>query len=102
MTLRVDGGMVANDLMLQMLADALDAPVERPQNLETTAMGVAWLAGSAAGVLPGQAEFAGTWAANKCFQPKTDAALRESAYARWKHAVAAVIGYARSQTAVQS
>ncbi len=102
MTLRVDGGMVANDLMLQMLADALDAPVERPQNLETTAMGVAWLAGSAAGVLPGQTEFAGTWAANKCFQPKTDAALRESAYARWKHAVAAVIGYARSQTAVQS
>ena len=95
-TLRVDGGMVANDLMLQFLADMLDAPVERPRILETTAMGVAWLAGSRAGVLPGRDEFAAMWKADQRFTPKCDASYRTLAYERWRRAVAAVIGYTRA------
>ncbi len=50
--LRVDGGMVASDWTMQRLADILDAPVDRPTVLETTALGAAWLAGSRAGVWP--------------------------------------------------
>ena len=50
--LRVDGGMVASDWTMQCLADILDAPVDRPTILETTALGAAWLAGSKAGVWP--------------------------------------------------
>src|SRR6185437_5186249 len=50
--LRVDGGMVASDWTMQRLADILDAPVDRPTILETTALGAAWLAGSRAGVWP--------------------------------------------------
>lgn len=95
-TLRVDGGMVANDLLLQFLADMLDAPVERPRILETTAMGAAWLAGSHAGVLPGRDEFAAMWKADRRFTPKCDAGFRTLAYQRWRRAVAAVVGYARA------
>ena len=51
--LRVDGGMVASDWTMQCLADMLDAPVDRPVILETTALGAAYLAGLAAGVCPG-------------------------------------------------
>ncbi|MGD9671163.1 MAG: glycerol kinase GlpK [Hyphomicrobiaceae bacterium] len=94
-TLRVDGGMVANDFMLQLLADVLDAPVERPRILETTAMGAAWLAGSQAGVLPGRDGFAAMWKADQRFTPASNTQQRAEAYERWRRAVAAVIGYAR-------
>ena len=57
-TLRVDGGMTANDWMMQNLADTLGVPVDRPKGLETTALGAAWLAGMRAGLYPGMAEFA--------------------------------------------
>src|SRR5690606_306479 len=60
--LRVDGGMVASDWTMQFLADILDAPVDRPTILETTALGAAWLAGMRAGIWPGMAEFAQGWA----------------------------------------
>ena len=56
--LRVDGGMVASDWTMQRLADILDAPVDRPTVLETTALGAAWLAGSRARVWPGARKFA--------------------------------------------
>ena len=59
--LRVDGGMVASDWTMQRLADILDAPVDRPTILETTALGAAWLAGSKAGIWPGKRDFAKTW-----------------------------------------
>src|SRR4029077_4074706 len=59
--LRVDGGMAANDWMLQFLADILDAPVDRPRVVETTALGAAYLAGLAAGVSPGPDEFGALW-----------------------------------------
>ena len=70
--LRVDGGMVASDWTMQRLADILDAPVDRPAILETTALGAAWLAGSRAGVWPNAAEFARSWALDRRFKPKMD------------------------------
>ncbi|MCB1527157.1 MAG: glycerol kinase GlpK [Hyphomicrobiaceae bacterium] len=93
--LRVDGGMVANDIFLQMLADTVDSPVERPILHETTAMGAAWLAGAKAGILPTKEEFANTWQAEARFSPSADAVTRERAYNRWQSAVASVIGFAQ-------
>jgi len=85
--LRVDGGMVASDWTMQRLADILDAPVDRPRILETTALGAAWLAGSRAGVWPGQREFAATWALDRRFEPTMDAALRSAKLRGWRDAV---------------
>ena len=85
--LRVDGGMVASDWTMQYLADILDAPVDRPTILETTALGVAWLAGARAGVWPDQAGFANTWARDKRFEPNMDVGTRDKRYAGWKDAV---------------
>ncbi len=66
--LRVDGGMVASDWTMQRLADILDAPVDRPTVLETTALGAAWLAGSRAGVWPKATEFAKSLGARHALQ----------------------------------
>lgn len=85
--LRVDGGMVASDWMLQFLADMLDAPVDRPTQLETTALGAAWLAGSRAGVWPSAEEFAAGWKLDRQFCPQMDAAERETRLKGWRDAV---------------
>jgi glycerol kinase len=85
--LRVDGGMTANDWMLQGLADILGAPVDRPRVRETTAMGAAWLAGMQAGLYPGPAEFARTWSLDRRFEPAMEAGRREAKYAGWRDAV---------------
>ncbi|MGV8853882.1 MAG: glycerol kinase GlpK [Devosia sp.] len=85
--LRVDGGMVASDWTMQFLADVLDAPVDRPKILETTALGAAWLAGSRAGVWPDMAEFAKSWALDQQFTPSMDAATRQAKIAGWDDAV---------------
>lgn len=85
--LRVDGGMVASDWTMQFLADILNAPVDRPAILETTALGAAWLAGSRAGVWPGMAEFAASWARDKRFEPEMDAAERKRKIKGWDVAV---------------
>ncbi|MBN2906267.1 MAG: glycerol kinase GlpK [Rhodobacteraceae bacterium] len=87
--LRVDGGMSASDFAMQFLADILGAPVDRPDVLETTALGAAWLAGMRAGVYPGQDEFAKTWALQRRFEPAMTSELRDAKYARWQAAVAA-------------
>ncbi|MEL6920670.1 MAG: glycerol kinase GlpK [Pseudomonadota bacterium] len=86
-TLRVDGGMVASDWTMQRLADLLDAPVDRPTVLETTALGVAWLAGSRAGVWPDQAGFAATWKRERRFEPSMDDDERSRKIAGWQDAV---------------
>ena len=91
--LRVDGGMVASDLMLQGLADTLAAAVERPAVLETTATGAAWLAGHKAGLLPDAQGFAAMWKAERRFEPRQSQSDRAAAYARWQRAVAAVIAF---------
>ena len=85
--LRVDGGMVASDWTMQFLADILDAPVDRPKILETTALGAAWLAGMKAGVWPGMSEFAAGWARDRRFEPEMDAATRKTKIAGWNDAV---------------
>ncbi|MER8365803.1 glycerol kinase GlpK [Mesorhizobium sp. M0306] len=85
--LRVDGGMVASDWTMQRLADILDAPVDRPTILETTALGAAWLAGSKAGVWPRAREFARSWALERRFNPDMDASTRAAKLAGWRHAV---------------
>ncbi|MDE2446332.1 MAG: glycerol kinase GlpK [Alphaproteobacteria bacterium] len=90
--LRVDGGMTASDFTMQTLADLLDAPVDRPKNLETTALGAAYLAGLQAGLLPPPAQFAKSWKREKQFKPKMKPALREAKYAGWKTAVRKLLG----------
>ena len=85
--LRVDGGMVANDWMLQSLADILGAPVDRPAVRETTALGAAYLAGLAAGICPPPEEFATKWRLDRRFTPRLDEAEREAKYAGWRDAV---------------
>lgn len=85
--LRVDGGMVASDWTMQRLADILDAPVDRPTILETTALGAAWLAGQRAGVWPNQKAFAKSWARDITFKPKMDDKTRKSKLKGWKDAV---------------
>jgi glycerol kinase len=85
--LRVDGGMVASDWTMQRLADILDAPVDRPTILETTALGAAWLAGSKAGVWPKTKEFAKSWALEQRFKPDMDGSIRSAKLAGWRDAV---------------
>lgn len=85
--LRVDGGMVVNGWAMQFLADMLDAPVDRPVMAETTALGVAWLAGMRAGIYRDKQGFADNWALERRFEPMMDADIRTRKYAAWKDAV---------------
>ncbi len=85
--LRVDGGMVVSDWTMQFLADILDAPVDRPTILETTALGVAWLAGARAGIWPDEAGFAKTWARDERFEANMSDEERNTLYTGWKDAV---------------
>lgn len=85
--LRIDGGMSASGFAMQFLADILGAPVERPAHLETTARGVAYLAGLAMGLQPAPEVFAKSWHADARFDPQMDAATRDAKYAGWTDAV---------------
>ncbi len=89
--LRVDGGMVASDWAMQFLADILNAPVDRPKILETTALGAAWLAGYKAGIYPNMREFAASWELDKCFKPKMDKERRRQKLRGWKNAIRRVL-----------
>jgi len=90
-TLRVDGGASTNDLLMQLQADQLQVPVERPVVAETTALGAAFLAGLATGVWSSQAELAATWRLDRRFRPE---ARDERGYARWRAAVQRTRGWA--------
>lgn len=85
--LRVDGGMVASNWTMQFLADILNAPVDRPKVLETTALGAAYLAGYQVGFYPDQETFAKSWALEHHFAPEMDDATRQAKYAGWQDAV---------------
>jgi glycerol kinase len=85
--LRVDGGAVSNDFLMQFQADILGVTVQRPQVTETTALGAAYLAGLAVGYWQSQAEIEQKWAVEKTFEPKMNVDERESLYAGWKKAV---------------
>lgn len=85
--LRVDGGMVASDWTMQRLADILNAPVDRPKVLETTAVGAAYLAGLHVGVYPGLEDFAHSWARERRYEPTMPEEERRRKYEGWKDAV---------------
>ena len=89
--LRVDGGMVASDWTMQFLSDILNAPIDRPTNLETTVQGAAWLAGMQAGLYPDMNGFSKRWQLENRFEPEMDETIRENRYADWKRAIEAVI-----------
>src|SRR5436305_4505521 len=85
--LKVDGGMVRNELLMQFQADILGVPVMRPVISETTALGAAYAAGLAVGVWSGEAEIRQHWAADRRWDPQMDAQRREQLYAQWRKAV---------------
>jgi glycerol kinase len=86
--LRVDGGMSANDWLCQFLADILEVPVERPSNLETTALGAAFLAGIGVGLWSGPDEVAALTGTAARFEPLMDAAERARLVEGWRKALA--------------
>ena len=85
--LRVDGGMVSSNYTMQFLADILNAPVDRPTVLETTAVGAAYLAGLYEGIFPLPEEFGTSWKQDKRFESSMDEELRLKKYKGWKDAV---------------
>ena len=89
--LRVDGGMAVSDWAMQFLADILDAPVDRPKVVETTAVGAAWLAGMQTGIYPERDAFSKSWALERRFEPAMNHGLRATKYDAWKRAVAATL-----------
>jgi glycerol kinase len=91
--IRVDGGMAANDWLCQFLADVLEAPVQRPANLETTALGAAFHAGLATGVWAGLEKLPGNWSEADTFEPRMGAADRERLLAGWRTAVRRTLGH---------
>ncbi|MCO6450132.1 MAG: glycerol kinase GlpK [Caldilineales bacterium] len=86
-TLKVDGGMVYNDLLMQFQADILDVPVVRPQVAETTALGAAYAAGLAVGFWRNTDDLRQNWQVQKTWQPEMDEAQRQKLYAGWLKAV---------------
>jgi len=85
--LKVDGGMTANELLMQFQADVLGVPVVRPAVTETTALGAAFAAGLAVGFWSDQDELRARWSEDKRWEPEMDEREREREYGRWKKAV---------------
>ncbi|MAM17415.1 MAG: glycerol kinase, partial [Gramella sp.] len=85
--IRVDGGMAASDWTMQMLSDILNMPVDRPTNLETTALGAAYLAGMQVGFYPSPQDFAKSWNSDKRFISEMSDDVRQKKLAGWKDAV---------------
>jgi glycerol kinase len=85
--LRVDGGMVANELLMQFQADVLGVPVVRPRITETTALGAAYAAGLAVGYWPDEQALKRNWGVAKRWEPAMAEAERERLYAKWRKAV---------------
>lgn len=96
-TLRVDGGAVNNNFLMQFQADILDVPVERPEVSETTALGAAYLAGLAVGFWKDQNEIKQQWKLDRKFEPNMDETHRQNLYKGWQHAVEATMGFKPSK-----
>jgi len=92
--LKVDGGMVYNDLLMQFQSDVLNVPVIRPKVAETTALGAAYAAGLAVGYWAEVEDLRANWAKDKTWEPKMDAALRDKEYKLWKKAVTRTFDWA--------
>ncbi len=96
-TLRVDGGMAVNDWLVERLADITGVPVERPDNIESTAIGAARLAGLQAGVYDSLDEISSSWRLDRRAEPKLDETQRREHLRNWTAAVEAVRRYAVDQ-----
>jgi len=90
-SLRVDGGMAVSDWTMQFIADILPAIVERPNSVETTAWGAAYIAGLARGLYPEPEALLEKWQPERRFAPQMPANEREERYAGWRRAVAGVL-----------
>jgi glycerol kinase len=86
-SLRVDGGMVANDLLMQFQSDIINRPVIKPVTHETTALGAAYAAGLAVGFYNGLDDLRSCWSADRTWQPAMSADQREAMYGFWRKAV---------------
>lgn len=95
-SLRVDGGMVRNDLLMQFQADILDREVIRPVVQETTSLGAAYAAGLAVGFFGGLAELRSNWRRDHVWKPRLPAERREALYAGWKKAVSRSLDWVES------
>lgn len=93
--LKVDGGASKNDFLMQFQADIIDAPVHRPQCVETTAMGAAYLAGLAVGYWNSKEDVIANWAIDKVFDPQMDDDKRQKLLKGWKKAVKCSYGWAK-------
>ncbi|WP_420547963.1 glycerol kinase GlpK [Curvivirga sp.] len=91
--LRVDGGMVASDWTMQRLSEILDAPVDRPEVLETTALGAAYLAGKFVGYYPDLDEFSQNWKLEKRFESHMQDDVRQAKLAQWSKAIKSTLSY---------
>ena len=91
--LRVDGGMTANELLMQFQADVLGMPVVRPAVTETTALGAAFAAGLAVGFWADEAELRERWAEDRRWRPALDEQERERRYGQWRKAVERSLGW---------
>ena len=91
--LRVDGGMTANGLLLQIQADVLGLPVVRPAETETTVLGAAYAAGLAVGFWSSLDELRGIERGERAWHPQAGAAQREHGYAHWNAAVERSLGW---------
>ncbi|MBL1148349.1 MAG: glycerol kinase GlpK [Pseudomonadota bacterium] len=89
--IRVDGGMVENNWMCQFLADMTNCDVNRPQVIETTALGAAYLAGLAVGFYESPAQIARNWRLSRSFKPRMDDKERQELYAGWKDAISRIL-----------
>jgi glycerol kinase len=85
--LTVDGGAAANDLLCQLQADQLGVRVERPEIVETTALGAAFLAGLGTGVWGSTDELRDTWKLDRAFEPAGDRETSDAAHRQWRKAV---------------
>ncbi|MGH8959569.1 MAG: glycerol kinase GlpK [Acidimicrobiia bacterium] len=92
--LRVDGGMVRNDLLMQFQADVLGVPVVRPVVSETTALGAAYAAGLAEGVWSSVSELTANWTVDRRFEPRMDENQRQALLERWRQAVTRTLDWA--------
>jgi glycerol kinase len=92
--LKVDGGMAANELLMQFQADLLDVPVVRPRVAETTALGAAYAAGLAVGFWTSTDEIRANWAADRTWEPAMQASHRDHLYGEWKKAVTKTFDWA--------
>ena len=93
--LKVDGGASANDFLMQTQSDIINAPVNRPQCVETTAMGAAYLAGLAVGYWTSKEDVVKNWAIDQTFEPQISDEEREKRIKGWNKAVKYAYGWAK-------